>query len=98
MGEVNRNGEYSQTIIHISEQQNIKLLKQIFQKLFSRQGKIRGYKTECEFRNDATIFQQKEKRIPLQLQDAVEDEIEKLVKEGHIRRVDKNSDERSYNL
>ena len=93
MGEVNGNGEYFESIDHISEQQNIEHLKQKFPELFSRQGKTKGYKIKCEFRNDATITQQKGRRIPLQLLDAVEDEMEKVLKEGHIRRVDKISDE-----
>ena len=37
--------------------------------------------------------QQKGRRIPLQLQNAVKAEIDKLLKEGHIRKVDKISDE-----
>ena len=90
MGEVKGNNEYSGTINHISEQQNIEHLKQNVPELFSRQGKIKGYKINCEIPKNASITQQKKRRVPLQLQDA-EDEIKKLLK-GHTRRVDKIGD------
>ena len=39
------------------------------------------------------MTQQKGRRVPLQLQTAVEAEIAKLIKESHIRRNDKMNDE-----
>ena len=93
MGEANGNSEYSNIIQIISERQDIEKLKEKFPKLFSSQGKIKGYHIKCEFKKEAIISQQKRRRIPLQLQEAVEAEIDKLLKEGHIRRVKKISDE-----
>ena len=74
VGAANGIGEYPETVYHISEEQNNEHFKQKFPELFRRQGKNKGYKIKCEFRKDATITQQKGRRIPLQLQDAVEDE------------------------
>ena len=61
--------------------------------MFRRQGKRKGHKIKCEFKKDAIITQQKGRRIPLQLQESVEAEIDKRLKEGHIRRVEKVSNE-----
>ena len=44
-------------------------------------------------KNDAKITQQKGRRVPLQLQNQVDNEIEKLLKEGHIEKVDKIQDD-----
>ena len=81
VGAANGTVEYPESICHNSEEQNIEQFKRKFPELFSRQGKIEGYKIKCDFRKDATIIQQKGRRIPLQLQDTVEDEIEKVLKE-----------------
>ena len=44
-------------------------------------------------KNNAKISQQKGRRIPIQLQDQVDKEIEKLLKDGHIEKVDKIQDD-----
>ena len=95
VGEANGNSEYSNIIQNISERQDVDLLKTKFPNLFSRQGKgkIKGHRIKCEFKKDATFTQQKGRRIPLQLQEAVEAEIDKLLKGGHIHRVETVSDE-----
>ena len=54
-------------------------------------GKQKGIK--LEFKKDAKITQQKGRRIPLQLQEAVEKEIDKLLKEDHIRKLEKIIDD-----
>ena len=83
VGSANGIIEYPETIHHISEEQNIEQFEEKFPELFSRQGKFKGNKIKCEFRKDATITQQKARRTPLQRQDAVEDEIEILLKKLH---------------
>ena len=40
-------------------------------------------------KDDVRFSQQKGRRIPIQLQNQVDNEIEKLLKEGHIEKVDK---------
>ena len=68
-------------------------MKTKFPKLFSRQGKINGHRIKFEFKKDAIVTQQKRRGIPLQLQEAVEAEIDKLLEESHIRIVETVSDE-----
>ena len=68
-------------------------MKQEFPKSFSREGKMKGFKVKIEFTKDAKVTQQKGRRNPLQLQQAVEVEIEKLLEEGHIRKALKINDE-----
>ena len=73
VGEANGNVEYSNSINHFSERQTIDQLKRKVPELFNRQRKIKGYKIKCKFWKDAVISQQKWRRIPLQLQGAVEE-------------------------
>ena len=93
VGEANGNSEYTNIINNISETRDFETRKQKFPKLFSRQGKMEGFKVKVEFKKDVKITQQKGRRIPLHLQHAVEAEIEKLLEEGHIRKVEKINDE-----
>ena len=44
-------------------------------------------------KNDAKNSHQKGRRVPIQLQEQVDKEIEKLLKEGHIERVEKIQDD-----
>ena len=48
---------------------------------------------KIEFKKNAKISQQDTRRVPLQLQEAVEQEIDKLLAKGYIRRVENISDE-----
>ena len=68
VGEANGNSEYTNIINNISERKGIETKKQKFPKLFSRQGKIKGFKVKFEFKKDAKLTQQEGRRIPLQLQ------------------------------
>ena len=58
-------------------------------KLFKRKNRVKHYKIKLNMKNDAKISQQKGRRVPNQLQDEVDRDIEKLLKEGHIQRVEK---------
>ena len=51
---------------------------------------IKGHKSKKELKKSAKVAQQKGRRVPLQLQTAVEAEI---LKERHIRRVENINDE-----
>ena len=64
-----------------------------FPKLFCRKGRVKNYKIKIEMKNDAEITQQKGRRVPIQLQNQVNKEIDKLLKEGHIEKVDKIQDD-----
>ena len=48
---------------------------------------------KIEFKKNAETTQQKGRRVPLQLQEAVEKGIDKRLAEEHIRRAEKVSDE-----
>ena len=50
---------------------------------------MKDYEIELDVKIEAKITQQKGRRIPIQSQEQVDREIEKLVKEGHIEKVEK---------
>ena len=58
-----------------------------FPKLFERKRRVKNYGTISKMKDDARITQQKGRRIPIQLQNQVDNEIKKLLKEGHIEKV-----------
>ena len=58
-----------------------------FKELFTRQGCVEGHEINAEFKENCIPKQQKGRRIPLQLQNSVEKELEKLLKSGHIEKV-----------
>ena len=64
-----------------------------FPKLFCRKGRVKIYEIKIKMKNDAKIPQQMGLRVPIQLQNQVDKEIDKLLKEGHIEKVDKIQDD-----
>ena len=63
-----------------------------FQTFFNRIGKIRNYKVQAEFFENLTPVQQKGRRVPITLQEKVDTEIVKLLKQGHIEKLTESSD------
>ena len=61
-----------------------------FSKLFKRHVKIKDHKIKIKLKPDAKITQQKGRRIPIQLQNAVDAEIKRLLNEGHIEKLTKS--------
>ena len=55
--------------------------------LFTRQGQIRDHTVKIEIKPEAKITEQKGRPVPIQLEDAVQEEIERLINEGHIERI-----------
>ena len=53
---------------------------------------MKNYEKEIDIKSEAKVTQQKGRRIAIQLQEQVDKEIEKLLKEGHIEKVDKIQD------
>ena len=92
VGEANRNIEYNNVVGHIKKSES-ETLKNKFKQLFTRKGKIKGHTIKIAFRKNAKITQQNGRRVPLQLQKAVEQEIDKLLADGHIQRVERINDE-----
>ena len=54
---------------------------------------MKDYELEINVKSEAKITQQKGSRIPIQLQEQVDKEIEKVLKEGNIEKVDKFQDD-----
>ena len=77
------------------EKQNpeVQQLVRDFPKLFTRKGRVKNYKIKIKKKNDAKIIHQKERRVPIQLQNQVDKKIDKLLKKGHIEKVDKIQDD-----
>ena len=67
-------------------------LQKEFKELFNRQGQIRGHTVKIEFKPVAKITQQKGRRVPIQLQEAVQEGIERILSEGHIEKVTEVTD------
>ena len=92
-----QNVNCKESICEISpgEKQNpeVQQLVREFPKLFCRKGRVKNYEIKIKMKNDAKITQQKGRRVPIQLQNQVDKEIEKLLKEGHIEKVDKIQDD-----
>ena len=82
-GEIEKENEKT---IHKEVNEQTKLKKQ-FSELFTRQGQLIGHEVKIEFKPHAMKTQQKGRRVPVQLQDAVQKEIERLLNEGHIEKV-----------
>ena len=69
--------------------QETKQLVNQFPNLFKRQGKVNNYQIKFNLKTEAKITQQTERRIPIQLQKAVDEEIKRLLKDGHIEKLTK---------
>ena len=63
-----------------------KQLSNDFLTLFERNGRIKNHQVKINLKSDAKISQQKGRRIPIQLQNAVDAEIKQLLKDGHIEK------------
>ena len=64
-----------------------------FPELFTRKGRVKNYEIKIKMKDNARISQQKRRRVPIQLQNQVDGEINKLLKEGHIEKVEKIRDD-----
>ena len=69
-----------------------KLYKE-FEILFTREGKVKGYEINTEFKENFEPVQQKGRRIPLQLQESVTKEPEILQKNGHSEKISEIKDD-----
>ena len=63
-----------------------------FTNLFNRTGEIRNYKVHAEFFENLTLVQQKGRRVPIRLQEKVDMEINKLLKQIDIEKLTECSD------
>ena len=63
-----------------------------FNNLFNRVGKIKNYKVHADFFETLTPIQQKGRKVPITLQDKVDKEINKLLRQGLIEKLKECSD------
>ena len=88
-------GELDFNSIEVGEELSVETKKMVneFPKLFKRNGKLKNYEVKIRLKEDARIVQQKGRRIPFQLQKAVDEEIKRLLQSGHIEKVNEIKDD-----
>ena len=64
-----------------------------FPSIFLKQDRIVVHTIKNDFKDGAKVTQQKGRRVPLQLQTAVKKEVKTLLKEGHIEKINKITNE-----
>ena len=64
-----------------------------FPELFKRKGRVKDYEIKIDMKENAKITQQNGRRILIQIHEQVDKEIEKLLKDDHIERVEKIQDD-----
>ena len=84
--QINQARQLNQKIGTTNKNEQIKL-KQHIKDLLEREGKLSKHKVRVEFKQIAKITQQKGRRVLVQLKEAVQKEIERLLEEGHIEKV-----------
>ena len=70
-----------------------KQLSNEFPDLFKRNGRMKNYQVKINLKSDANVSQQKRRRFPKQLQNAVDAEIKRLLKDGHIEKLNEIKDD-----
>ncbi len=63
-------------------------LRQKFHQLFQSNHTFKNFEYDVQFKNKMSVKQQKGRRIPIHMQKAVETEIEKLISEGHLEKLE----------
>ena len=71
----------------------VKQLAEEFLNLFERRGCINNYSIKIEMKENARVTQQKGRRIPIQLQKQVDQEINNLLEQSHIEKADSTKDD-----
>ena len=61
--------------------------------MFERQGKLKNYQVKINLKPNAKITQQKGRRVPVQSKKSVYAEVTRLLKEGHIEKIDEIKDD-----
>ena len=70
-----------------------KQLVEEFPNLFKRRGRVNNYKIKIETKDGTRVTQQKGRRIPIQLQEQVDKEIQNSLEQGHIQKVNNIKDD-----
>ena len=88
-------GKTGPQVNHIIEDPDITTVKRKFKKLFQENHTVEGLEVKIQLKEDARLIQQKRRPIPIHLQQSVEKEINKLMKQGHIEKAN-NEDENCF--
>ena len=93
--------KHKQNVLSIREQEDSdpeikQWVREYFQQLCIRIGKSKNHMMKTQFYQDFMPIQQKGRRIPVYLQERVEGELNKLMDQNHIIKLDKFSD-RQFN-
>ena len=84
MGITLETGKTVLQIHQVQKDQNITTIKTQFKKLFDENHTVNGLKVKIQLKEDARSIRQKGKPVPINSQQSVEREIEKLMKQSHI--------------
>ena len=95
LGKTLDTGKTGPQVNHIIEDPDITTLKRKFKKLFHENHTVEGLEVKIQLKKDARLIQQKRRPIPIRLQQSVEKEITKLMKQGHIETTN-NIDENCF--
>ena len=95
-GECNVNNKFTEcaeAVNEISPEEKIspevqQIMREI-PELFKQKGRVKDYELKIDMKENAKITQQKDRRIPIQLQEQVDKEIEKLLKDGQLKELKK---------
>ena len=79
-------GKTRPQINHVIEDSDITYFKRKFKKLVHEKHTVKGLEVKIQLKDDAKLIQQKGRPIPIHLQQSVEREINKLMKQGHIEK------------
>ena len=88
-------GRTGPQINHVTEDPDNISLKRKFKKLFHENHTVEGLEVKIQLKEDARLIQQKGRPIPIHLQQSVEKEINKLMKQRHIEKAN-NIDENCF--
>ena len=93
LGKTLDTGKTGPQVNHIIEVPDITTLKRKLKKLFHENHTVEGLEVKIQLKEDARLIQQKRRPIQIHLQQSVEKENNKLLKQGHIEKannIDKN--------
>ena len=85
-------GEFGPQINHITGDPDITTPKSKFKKLFYENHTVKVLEVKIRLKEEARLIQQKGRLIPIHIQQSVESEINRLMKQGHIEKAN-NIDE-----
>ncbi len=84
----NKKKGQSKSINNLNKDESHKsTIKQKFKELFDRTGQINNHIVRTKFKTPLNATQQKGRRIPIALQEKVHEEIKRLLKNGHIKKL-----------